>query len=203
LGQSRGGVDPYHQAVNPHPDDDALLAGMATGDGAAAEMFVRRHAPSVIGVAMAVVSDRQVAEDVAQETFWRAWRAAATYDPRRGSVRSWLLAISRNAAIDYVRVRRAHPVDPGHLAALLGGDPAQGVAEDALMAEADAREVRAALAALPDEQRRAILLAAVGGRTAAEVGLAEGIPLGTAKTRIRTGLRRMRTTLEVDARRGL
>jgi DNA-directed RNA polymerase specialized sigma24 family protein len=63
--------------------------------------------------------------------------------------------------------------------------------------------VRAALEALPDEQRRAILLAAVGGRTAAEVGLAEGIPLGTAKTRIRTGLRRMRNTLEVDARRGL
>jgi RNA polymerase sigma factor (sigma-70 family) len=203
LGQSRDRVDPYHQVVSPHPDDDALLAGMATGDGAAAEMFVRRHAPSVIGVAMAVVSDRQVAEDVAQETFWRAWRAAATYDPRRGSVRSWLLAISRNAAIDHVRVRRAHPVAPGRLAALLGSDPAQGVAEDALMTEADAREVRAALAALPDEHRRAILQAAVGGRTAAEVGLAEGIPLGTAKTRIRTGLRRMRNTLEVDARRGL
>ena len=88
-------------------EDDALLAGMAAGDRAAGATFVRRHAAAVTGVAYHVVRDRALAEDIAQETFLRVWRAAPTYDPRWGSARSWLLSISRNAAIDSARVRRA------------------------------------------------------------------------------------------------
>jgi RNA polymerase sigma factor (sigma-70 family) len=184
------------------PDDDLLLAGMAAGDRYATERFVRRHAAAVIGVAFAIVGDHGLAEDVAQETFSRAWRAGATYDPRRGGVRSWLLAISRNAAIDHVRVRRARPLDPEAVTALLADNPDADAPDDALILEAEAAQVRRALARLPHDQRRAMLLATVGGRTAAEVGDIEGIPVGTAKTRIRTGLGRMRATLEVDARRG-
>jgi RNA polymerase sigma factor (sigma-70 family) len=185
-----------------NPDDDALLAGMAAGDRDAAEVFVRRHAPSVIAVAYAVLGDRGFAEDASQETFCKAWRAAATYDPRRCGVRPWLMAISRNTAIDYLRMRRARPLDPHAVTALLADQPHNAAPDDGLLADAEAAEVRRALQRLPDQQRRALLLAAVGGRSAVEVSEVEGIPLGTAKTRIRNGLLRMRATLEVDTRRG-
>ncbi|HET6965335.1 MAG TPA: sigma-70 family RNA polymerase sigma factor [Acidimicrobiales bacterium] len=184
-------------------EDDALLAGMAAGDRAAAALFVRRHASAVTGVAYQVVRDRAVAEDVAQETFLRAWKAAATYDPRRGSAKAWLLSISRNAAIDLVRVRRAAPLSPEAVTGLLDGESMLSAPDDRLMADADAAEVRQALRRLPEDQRRALLLAAVAGRSAAEVGELEGIPLGTAKTRIRTALTRMRDYLQVEARRGV
>ena len=183
--------------------DDALLAGMAAGDGMAAAMFVERHAAAVTGVAYQVVRDRVLAEDIAQDAFLRAWRAAATYDPRRGSARSWLLSIARNAAIDVVRVRRAAPLSPEVLTDLLAREAVPSAPDDDLMAAADAEEVRRALSRLPEEQRRALLLAAVAGQSAAEVGETEGIPLGTAKTRIRKALIRMRDSLEVEARRGL
>lgn len=184
-------------------EDEALLAGMAVGDRDAAARFVRRHAAAVTGVAYHVVRDRALAEDIAQETFLRVWRAASTYDPRRGNARAWLLSISRNAAIDLVRVRRAAPLSPQAVSDLLSGQPMLSASDDALVAEADAVEVRHALDRLPEEQRRALLLAAVAGRSAAEIGDMEGIPLGTAKTRIRAALMRMRDALEVEARRGL
>jgi RNA polymerase sigma-70 factor (ECF subfamily) len=189
--------------VASESEDDALLAGMAAGDRAAAATFVRRHAAAVTGVAFQVVRDRSLAEDVAQETFLRAWRAAATYDPRRGNARSWLLSISRNAAIDVVRVRRAAPLEPHALHRLLAGEAVTGAPDDNLVAEAEAIEVSRAVDRLPDDQRRALLLATVAGRSAAEVGQIEGIPLGTAKTRIRNALIRVRDSLEVEARRGL
>jgi RNA polymerase sigma-70 factor (ECF subfamily) len=187
----------------PTPEDDALLAGMAAGDREAAARFVGRHAAAVTGVAYHVVRDRGMAEDIAQETFLRAWRAAATYDPRRGSARNWLLSIARNAAIDFVRVRQAAPLSPAALHGLLAGNALLSAPDDKLVALADATEVRLALDRLPDDQRRAVLLAAVAGRSAAEIGELEGIPLGTAKTRIRTALLRLRDSLEVEARRGL
>lgn len=184
-------------------EDDALLAGMAAGDRWSAATFVRRHAAAVIGVAFQVVRDRALAEDIAQETFLRAWRAAATYDARRGSARSWLLSISRNAAIDLVRVRQAAPLSPDAVTGILAGQWALSDPDDRLVAAAERAEVRQALERLPEEQRRALLLAAVAGRSAAEIGDIEGIPLGTAKTRIRTALMRMRDALELEARRGV
>ena len=184
-------------------EDDALLAGMAAGDRVAAATFVQRHAASVTGVAFQIVRDRAVAEDVAQETFLRAWRAAATFDPRRGSAKAWLLSISRNAAIDLVRVRQAAPLSPQAVASLLAGEPFTSAPDDRILAEADAGEVRRGLDRLPPDQRRALLLAAVAGRSAVEVSEIEGIPVGTAKTRIRAALARMRDYLEVEARRGV
>ncbi|MBI2709489.1 MAG: RNA polymerase sigma factor [Actinobacteria bacterium] len=176
--------------------DDALLAGFASGDGAAATAFVRRFQARVYGVALAVVGDRARADDVAQEAFVRAWRAAATFDARRGSVPTWLLAITRNAAIDAVRAERVRPTT--HLdelvlrvATSVPGPPTAAEADD------ERTVVVAALRQLPPEQRRAVVLAALGGRTAQEVSRIDGIPLGTAKTRIRTGLRKLRTALAV------
>src|SRR5436190_2929091 len=92
--------------------DEALVAGMAAGDRDAASVFVRRFERRVFGCAVAVVGDRGRAEDVAQEAFVRAWRHAAAFDPRRATVATWLLAITRNLGIDSLRVERVRPADP-------------------------------------------------------------------------------------------
>ena len=189
--------------MTTEPEDDALLAGMAAGDREAAAIFVRRHAAAVTGAAHHVVRDRQVAEDVAQEVFLKVWRAASTYDARRGRARVWLLSISRNTAIDWVRVRRAIPLSPTEITGLLSGQALLSAPDDRLVEEAEAVEVRQALDRLPDSQRRALLLAAVAGRTAADIGQIESVPLGTAKARVRKALIRMRDALEVEARRGV
>jgi RNA polymerase sigma-70 factor (ECF subfamily) len=183
------------------PSDDLLIAAMASGDTDAAAQFVRRHGAVVIGVVFAIVGDRHTAEDVSQEVFWRAWRAASSYDPRRGTGEAWLLAIARNAAIDHVRVRRPRPLGPAEMDHLLArGHDDGGTPDERVVAGVDAVLVRRALSRLPEAQRRAIVMAAVGGRTAAEVGRAEGIPLGTAKTRIRTALQRLRDALAESER---
>jgi RNA polymerase sigma-70 factor (ECF subfamily) len=182
------------------PADDALLAGYGTGDPQAAAAFIRRHQARVYGLALSIVSDSALAEDVAQEAFTRAWRHAATYDARRGTVPTWLLTITRNLAIDALRLRRSVPVDPATLAAL--DLKATGIdAEPSRAAELNdlTTRLRTALAGLPVSQRRALVLAGLCGRTAKEVSETEGIPLGTAKTRIRTALRKLRHVLADDA----
>jgi RNA polymerase sigma-70 factor (ECF subfamily) len=179
--------------------DDALVAGMAAGDADAASAFVRRFQRRVFGLARTIVIDDRSAEDVAQEAFIRAWRHAAAYDPRRGSVLGWLLTITRNLAIDSVRVRRPTALDPMMLV-LLDRESAESSPEDLAQLGDDTARLRVALARLPEEQSRAIVLAGLLGYTAREVGEIEGIPLGTAKTRIRTALQRLRTALVTEER---
>src|SRR5919106_4862627 len=129
--------------------DETLLAGLAAGQADAAAAFIRRFQARVYGVVITIVRDPGIAEDVAQETFVRAWRHAGTYDPRRGRVVTWLLTIARNAAIDATRIRRAEPLDPEVLAGAL--QQAGSAPDDS--APPDERErVRSALAALPAEQ---------------------------------------------------
>ena len=99
--------------------DETLLAGLTTGDPEIAVAFVRRFQRTVYGVAIAVVGDPQLAEDIAQQTFERAWRHAQMYDSRRGSVKTWLTTIAHDLAIDTVRARRSTPVAPEDLDALL------------------------------------------------------------------------------------
>jgi RNA polymerase sigma-70 factor (ECF subfamily) len=164
---------------------------MAVGDERAGVAFVRRYQRRVYGLALSMVSDPTLAEDIAQEAMLRAWRHAQVFDHRRASVATWILTITRNLAVDALRVRRAVPVDPSELlaAGLVSG--ASSPEEGAESSEIRSR-VRSALASLPVEQRRALVLAAVYGYTAAEVSNVESIPLGTAKTRIRSGLIKMR-----------
>jgi RNA polymerase sigma factor (sigma-70 family) len=167
--------------------DEALLAGLAAGEREAATAFVRRFQARVYGLVITIVRDPGVAEDVAQETFVRAWRHAGTYDARRGRVATWLLTIARNAAVDATRLRHVEPLDPDVLASRLGAvDPTSPPDE----------RVRQAVAELPQEQRRALFLAAYLGRTAREIGELERVPLGTAKTRIRTAMLKLRDSLE-------
>jgi RNA polymerase sigma-70 factor (ECF subfamily) len=174
--------------------DEDLLAGMAVGDQAAAVAFVRRYQRRVYGLAYSMTSDASVAEEVAQEALIKVWRHAPVFDPRRGAVSSWVLTITRNLTIDALRMRRAVPTDPDDFAATalmsLEHNP-----EDAVRRNDVRQTVRAGLATLPVEQRRAVVLAAVYGRTALEISEEEQIPLGTAKTRIRSGLLRLRAVV--------
>ncbi len=181
----------YHAQL----DDDALVAGLALADADAATEFVRRFQAKVYGMAVAVTRERTLAEDVAQEAFVRAWRAAPTFDARRGSVLSWLLTIARNAGIDAVRARRQIPADAEQLDTLLQATLHSTLAEDTAdlaTTHVEGRRATERLRGLPADQARAVALAVLGGCTAAEVGAHEGVPLGTAKTRIRAGLRRLR-----------
>jgi RNA polymerase sigma-70 factor (ECF subfamily) len=174
--------------------DEALLAGVAAGDPVAVTALVRRYQRRVYGLARTVLGDPGAAEDVAQEAFVRMWRHAEAYDPRRAPVATWLLTITRNLAIDALRLRRAEPTDPAVLVALELPSAERGPAESAVVDD-DVRRVRTALATLPPEQRTALLRAAFLGQTAREIGEYESIPLGTAKTRIRTALIKLREAL--------
>lgn len=178
--------------------DEALVAGLACRDRDAALVFVRRFQRRVYGCALAVVGDAARAEDIAQEAFVRAWRHAAVYDARRGSVATWLLTITRNAAIDAARVERARPAVPVGDIDQPVIDLRPGPAEMAVRG-ADLQRVSHALQDLPEEQRRAVVLASVHGRTAVEISEIEGIPLGTAKTRLRTGLMKLRRALVTES----
>jgi RNA polymerase sigma-70 factor (ECF subfamily) len=175
--------------------DEALLAGLAAGDRDASAEFVRRFQRRAFGLARTIVDDSATAEDVAQQAFLRAWRYAGSYDARRGSVLTWLLAIVRNVAVDQLRLRRAEPMDPEVLASKL--QLVDMTSEHDRRAVEERDELRQALAQLPSSQQRALLLAAYFGRTAAEIAELEAIPLGTAKTRIRTAMSRLRDVLEV------
>jgi RNA polymerase sigma factor (sigma-70 family) len=181
-------------AASPSDPDEILIAGLATGDHDAEVAFVRHFEFRVYGLAFRLVRDKALAEDIAQEAFLRAWRHAADFDPSRGSVTTWLLAITRNVAIDALRRRRAEPVDPELLKSL---EPdVQAKSPDELVADNDAASrLRGVIGHLPTEQRRALVLAFFYGRTAHEISISEGIPLGTAKTRIRAAMTKLRAAL--------
>lgn len=176
--------------------DESLLAGLASGDPESATAFVRRFQGRVFGLAMALLRDPQAAEEVAQETFVRAWRYAGAYDPRRGQVATWLLTIARNLAVDAMRLRPSQPVDPQALAEL--GLPGGPDPEEEALLGSEAGRLREAIGSLPEEQRRALVAAAFRGLTAREIAEAEGIPLGTAKTRIRAAMLKLRDALQVS-----
>ena len=173
--------------------DEALLAGLAAGDPDASVAFVRRFQSRVFGLALTIVGEAAAAEDVAQRAFERAWRHAAMFDPRRGSARTWLTTITRNLAIDAVRVRRGVPVDPEQLTTLVArlSDGPEAAAVDSDRAD----RLRRALRGLPREQARSVVMASLYGMTCAEVAAVEGIPVGTVKTRIHAGVGKLRAAL--------
>jgi RNA polymerase sigma-70 factor (ECF subfamily) len=150
-------------------------------------------------LARSITGNDRIAEDVAQEALLRAWRHASAYDPRRGSVATWLLTITRNLAIDEIRVRRPAAFDPDVLTATAPPAPDRSP-DDLAVASDEVGRLRRALVMLPEEQRRAIVLAGVLGLSGREVAEHEGIPLGTAKTRIRAAMLRLRVLLSQEER---
>lgn len=171
--------------------DEALLAGITVGDDQAVLIFVRRYQRRLFGLALGIVGEPGMAEDVTQEAFMRILRHASVFDTRRGTVTSWALTITRNLAIDSLRLRRAIPTSPEdqHFINLISNDRSP---DDAAVMTTDAARAQAALRRLPIEQRRAVVLAVMYGRTVAEVAVEEAIPLGTAKSRVRLGMAKLR-----------
>jgi RNA polymerase sigma factor (sigma-70 family) len=174
--------------------DRVLLGGFANGDADTGAAFVRQFQGRVYGMAINILGDRGLAEEVAQEALVRAWKHAATYDPERASVATWLLRITRNVAIDTLRRRRPVALNPDMVAALTPAGPATTVEDATVTSDLTAR-ARAALSRLPPAQAKAVWLAAFYGHTAQQIAVSEGIPLGTAKSRIGRGLRTLRTEL--------
>jgi RNA polymerase sigma factor (sigma-70 family) len=179
------------------PSDEALLAGFATGDPRTAAAFVRRFQGRVYGLALTIVRQHAIAEEISQETFARVFRHAANYDARKGQVSTWLLSIARNLAIDVTRMRRLDTVDPDVIAAEVSLTSQAPGADDTDLQPDEREQLRSAIAELPDHQRRALVLAAYTGRTAREISDLEDVPLGTVKTRIRTAMLKLRSELEV------
>jgi RNA polymerase sigma factor (sigma-70 family) len=184
------------QTMGSHADrlpDETLLAGLGAGDADLAVAFVRRFQRVVYGVALTVTRDPVTAEDVAQQAFEQAWRHAQVYDSRRGSVRAWLTTIAHNLAIDVLRARTSAPVDPADLPTLLTA--VTDTPERLAVARDSAAGLRRALSQLPGSQARAVAMAGIYGMTARQIAVTEGIPLGTAKTRIRDGMLKLRAAL--------
>jgi len=170
--------------------DETLLAGLGSGDADLSLAFVRRFQRIAFGVAMTVTGNAAVAEEVAQQTFEQAWRHAQMYDSRRGSVRTWLTTIAHNLAVDALRARTSAPVDPDDLPALLTA--VTETPERVAVANDRAAGLRRELGRLPAPQARAVAMSGIYGMTARQIADTEGVPLGTAKTRIRDGMQKLR-----------
>ena len=189
---------PIHVEEDVDPSDEALLAGFATGDPRTAAAFVRRFQGRVYGLAMTIVRQPAIAEEVAQETFARVYRHAGNYDARKGRVSTWLLSIARNLAIDVTRMKRLDPVDPEVIAAELSIESQTPGADEMGLQPDERAQLRSAISDLPEDQRRALVLATYMGRTAREISVLDDVPLGTVKTRIRTAMLKLREQLEVQ-----
>lgn len=166
--------------------DEVLLVGLGAGDRRLTLAFIQRHQRGVFGAAQCIVGNPELAEDIAQQAFEHAWRCAASYDSRLGTVRSWLITITHNLAVDILRIRRLHPInthDVDSLIAAITDSP-----ETRAPGEEPSVALRMALALLPPEQARAALLCAVHGLTAHEIAELETVPLDTARSRIRAAL---------------
>ncbi len=178
--------------------DEQLVARTVRGDAAAFELLYDRYAPTVMGLALRIVADRALAEEVVQETFWRVWRNAASFQGQRGAFAGWLLGITRNLAIDFCRRRSVRPQALLHEA---DESPIERVPDqsadvpEAAWIAIKHQQVYAALSDLPPDQRRVIELAYFGGLTRQEIAAETGEPLGTIHTRARLALKKLRTAL--------
>jgi len=195
-------------------DDAALVREVAAGSEAALERLYDRHADAVYAAACRLTSDRQVAEEVVQETFLALWNRAELYDPMAGSLAAWIHTIARNRTVDRLRAAGRRP-NLVALSAAAGADEHDGAALDRLVANGlviggagagpapeialESAELRAtlqdALAAMPDQERTVIVLAYREELSQSEIAERLGWPLGTVKTRTRRALLRLREIL--------
>jgi RNA polymerase sigma-70 factor (ECF subfamily) len=190
------------EAVSQQPSDEVLLAQVARGSSDALELLYDRYASTILGVSLKILGDRALAEDILQEAFWRVWKSAATYEPGKGKVTSWLFRIAHNLAIDLVRRQNVRPQ------AMSGPendspvpdetpDPDADVAEQA-QALLKHRQVRRALASLPEAQRQVIEMAYFYGMTRQEIAKVSGEALGTIHTRARLALQKLYEELDKE-----
>jgi len=188
-------MNPRAEPADRDRSDRVLVAAMEARDADALARLYDRHAARLLGVADRILGETGEAEEVVQEVFLYAWRAASSFDPVRGSVLAWLIIATRSRAIDRLRTRKAIASSDAE-----GRDPLAHVpARDDVEAGSAAREwetiCRAAIGELPAEQMRALELAYFDGVVHQEIAARAATPLGTVKTRIRLGLMKLREHL--------
>jgi len=176
--------------------DVALLQAIARGDEASLARLYDQYRVILFGLLVRILNSREEAEDVLQEVFLQVWRRAGDYDEQRGKPFTWLVTLTRSRAIDRLRVLSARQ----RLATSVAQDqPAE--ASDALKETVRSEQkdiVRQALAELPEEQRRTLLLAYFEGLTQIEIAAKLNAPLGTVKTRMRSAMTKLRETLRTQ-----
>lgn len=193
-----GAGTPSPEGGVPGPDLVELLRLSSRGDEGAFARLYDAIASRVHGLALRVVRDPAQAEEVTQEAFLEIWRTASRFDPGRGSPLAWLLTITHRKAVD--RVRSAESATRRDLTYEQQNQPIEhDSTAEAAQASLEARRVRTALADLTEVQRQAVGLAYLGGYTHTEVATMLDLPVGTAKTRIRDGLIRLRDNLGVGS----
>lgn len=179
--------------------DAELIGRAAAGEARALEVLYDRYSRVVFSFALRIVGNRELAEELLQEAFFRAWQQGAAFQSSRGSFVTWLLSITHNLAIDEVRKLRRRPqkADSEDPAALLDSmpDTADDI-EETVWIGALRETIRRAMEQLPPTQREAIELAYFSGLTQREIADTLGEPLGTIKTRMRLGFQKLREALE-------
>jgi RNA polymerase sigma-70 factor, ECF subfamily len=178
--------------------DEDLMERVSNGDASAFEIIVDRHSNVAFSLAYRMCGRRGMAEDIVQESFLSLWRSGARYDRSRGSVRSWVLGVVHNRAIDLFRrdsVRTSKDVvDDGAVERLPAAETTEGEAER----RDEASQVRTALSGLPEDQRKVIELAYFGGFSHSQIAEMLGLPAGTVKGRMRLGLTKLRVQLQAN-----
>ena len=194
------GRDPVRGAAGVDGDGSGpanltdLLRASARGDEDAFARLYDATSARLFGLVLRVVRDPAQSEEVTQEAFLDIWRTCARFDPSRGSAIGWLLTVAHRKAVDRVRSAQASTEREQHYGAR-ARERSFDVTSEAAEQSLDAQRVRRALASLTETQRGALELAYFGGYTHTEVAALLGVPLGTAKTRIRDGLIRLRDTM--------
>lgn len=176
----------------------ALVYQTALGNQRAFEQLYRSTSAQLFGIALALLRRRELAEEVVQEAYVKAWYAAGSYQPERGSVTAWLGTIARRSAID--RLRRS--TDPADSARELVGEVAEDLVAgplEAALADADAQRLSGCLDQLDERQSQSLAMAFIHGYTHSELAQRLQAPLGTIKAWLRRGLEKLRTCLEVAA----
>lgn len=187
-----------HQQPADEPSSERLLHGCALGDREAFRALYGRFSSSAYGLALRVLRDEQLAQDAVQEAFTQVWTDAATFDDSLASARSWVMTLVHRRAVDRVRREEADR-SRGRAWGTRQVVPAHDSVAEIVELRAEHRRVRTALATLTKLQRQALELAYYGGLTQTQIAERLGIPLGTAKTRLRDALRRLREVLEATS----
>jgi len=186
-----------HSRDLAHLSDEALVALVSRSDDLALAELYDRVGGIAYGLAYRVLRDESLAQDAVQEAFLGLWRSAGTFVPERAKASTWILTLVHRRAVDLVRREQRRRTEPIESAP----EPFEGSAEDAAGLRLQRERVQSALAELPDQQREAIELAYYGGYSQSELAERLGQPLGTIKSRMFTGLTRLRELLDDEAER--
>jgi len=178
-----------------HLADEEVMQLVQQADPRAFELLYDRHGAAAFSLAYRMTGDRSAAEDVSQEAFLSIWRSRLRYQPERGSVRTWVLGIVHNRAIDALRRNVVHERRRSAIEGIEERQEAPELTDVEAARREEARHVRTALDSLPDDQRHTIELAYFGGFSHSQIADMLDTPIGTVKGRMRLGLEKLRHQL--------